>query len=133
MRRDHADPGGAGLARAGLLPAWLGRTNRHDVAAAPLMLGTALPIVLLLAGSWLNGAAVMDFMLQITAVTALWLYIFAGLAALKLGIARITAVLSICFSLGVMAGAGAEVAALNFALLLSAIPFYLAARSARSA
>lgn len=122
-----------GLARAGLLPAWLGRTNRHDVAAAPLMLGTALPIVLLLAGSWLNGAAVMDFMLQMTAVTALWLYIFAGLAALKLGIARITAVLSICFSLGVMAGAGAEVAALNFALLLSAIPFYLAARSARSA
>ena len=122
-----------GLARAGLMPAWLGRTNRHDVAAAPLLLGTALPVALLLAGSWLNGAAVMDFMLQMTAVTALWLYIFAGIAAWKLGIARIRAVLAILFSLGVMAGAGAEVAALNTALLLSAIPLYLAARRTSSA
>lgn len=121
-----------GLARAGLMPAWLGRTNRHDVAAAPLLLGTALPIGLLVAGTWLNGAAVMDFMLQMTAVTALWLYVFAGVAALRLGIERVRAVLAILFSLGVMAGAGSEVAALNTALLLSAIPFYLAARRANS-
>ena len=118
------------LVRAQLLPEWVGRTNRHDIAAAPLVIGSSLTVVLLLLASWRSGAALMDFMLTLTAVTGVWVYAFACMTALKLNVRRGLAIVGLLFSLGIFYGAGAEAVLLSFPLLLAALPLYwLATRS----
>lgn len=116
-----------GLARAGLLPAWFGRTNRNDVAAAPLLVGSALTIGLLLLGGWDAGSGVMIFLLELTAVSSLWIYVFACLAALALGMMRARAAVSLAVLAGILWGSGVEAVVLGAALLLAALPFYWAA------
>lgn len=123
-----------GLVRAGLLPAWLGRTNAKDIAAAPLVLASALACALLLLGCWRGGAAIMDFMLRLTAVSGIWIYAFAGLAAMKARVRPVMGLLSVLFSLGVMIGSGAQATLLSIALMIVALPLYaLTLRAARLA
>ena len=116
------------LVRARLLPEWVGRTNKHDIAAAPLVIGSSLTVVLLLLASWRSGAALMDFMLNLTAVTSVWLYAFACMTALKLHVRRGFAVFGLLFCLGIFYGAGAEPVLLSISLLLAALPLYWIAR-----
>jgi len=113
-----------GLVRAGLLPGWLGRTNRHDVATAPMLIASGLSVALLFVGSWQTGAGLMDFLLLLTSVSALWIYAFACVAALMIGTHRIAAVLGLLFCAGVLYGSGLETVLLSVALLLAALPLY---------
>ena len=117
-----------GLVRAGLLPEWLARTNKEDIAVTPIVLGSALTVLLLLAASWRDGAAVMDFMLRLTAVTAMWIYAFACLTALRLRVRRAASVLGLTFSLAIMYGAGLEAILLSLGLMAAALPLYWIAR-----
>ena len=117
-----------GLVRAGLLPEWLARTNREDIAVTPIVLGSTLTIVLLVAASWRDGAAVMDFMLRLTAVTAIWIYAFACLAALRLRVRMLAAALGLGFALAILYGAGLEAVLLSIALMAVALPLYWLAR-----
>jgi APA family basic amino acid/polyamine antiporter len=119
-----------GLARAGQLPGWFGRTNAKDIATFPLVLGSALTCFLLLAGSWRNGAALMDYMLRLTAASGLWIYAFAGLAALKARLRPVLALLALIFSLAMVAGSGTEAALLSIALMAMALPLYAMTRRA---
>src|SRR6185503_17983228 len=96
------------LARAELLPDWIGRTNRHDIAAIPMITASALSVALLFAASWRNGAAIMDFMIRLTAVSGIWVYVFACVTALVLGVSRILAVMGLLVCAGVFYGGGAE-------------------------
>lgn len=121
-----------GLVRAGLLPGWLGRTNRHDIARAPLVIASSLSCCLLLLASWRSGAQIMDFMLRLTAVSGCWIYVFAALAALRLRIMPAVTTLALVFSLAIMAGGGFEAVWLGIVLLLAALPLYaLATRGTR--
>lgn len=117
-----------GLVRAGLLPAWMGRTNAQDIAPAPMLIASALSILLLLSASWRDGAAVMDFMLRLTAVSGLWIYVFACVTALVIGTHRGLAALGLAFAAGAIWGAGREAAVLSIALMLAALPLYWLAR-----
>lgn len=119
-----------GLARAGLLPAWFGRTNARDIARAPLVLASVLACALLLLGCWRGGAAIMDFMLRLTAVSGVWIYAFAGLAAMKARVRPVMGLLSVLFSLGVMAGGGGEATLLSIVLMAAALPLYALTRRA---
>ncbi len=117
-----------GLVRAGLLPAWLARTNDEDIAVTPIVLGSALSVLLLLAASWRDGAAVMDFMLRLTAVTAMWIYAFACLTALRMRVQMLAAGLGLLFTLAIMYGAGLEANLLSLSLMAAALPLYWIAR-----
>ncbi|VVS98903.1 conserved membrane hypothetical protein [Sphingomonas sp. EC-HK361] len=119
-----------GLARAGLLPAWFARTNAKDIATVPLVLASALASVLLLVGCWRGGAALMDFMLRLTAVSGVWIYAFAGIAAMKARVRPVLGLLATLFSVAVMIGSGAEATLLSIALMLAALPLYAATRRA---
>ena len=119
-----------GLARAGQLPAWFGKTNAKDIATFPLVLGSALTCVLLLVGSYRNGAALMDFMLRLTAASGLWIYAFAGLAAIKGRVRPVLAVLAVLFSLAMVVGSGTEAALLSIVLMAVALPLYAMTRRA---
>jgi APA family basic amino acid/polyamine antiporter len=119
-----------GLARAGQLPAWFGRTNAKDIAVLPLVLGSVLTCALLLIGSYRNGAALMDFMLRLTAASGLWIYAFAGLAAVKARVRPLLGALALLFSLVMVVGSGTEAALLSIVLMAAALPLYAMTRRA---
>jgi basic amino acid/polyamine antiporter, APA family len=121
-----------GAVRAGLLPSWLARTNRRDVAYAPLLTGSALALALMFVAA--QRTDVLDFMLRLTTTSTMWLYMGAALAALKLGIRRVLAVVSIVFSAWVLYGVGMEANLLGLALIAMGLPlWFLTARAASSA
>ena len=120
------------LARAGLLPAWLARTSKQDIAVVPMVLASALTIAVLLIGGWSNGAGLMDFLLMVTAASGVLVYAFACLAALRIGVARPLAIIGLLFCLAILYGAGLEAVALSVLLMLAALPLYWLARRAQS-
>lgn len=122
-----------GLARAGQLPPAFGRTNARDIAALPLVLGSALTCALLLIGSVRHGAAIMDFMLRLTAASGLWIYAFAGLAAVAGRVRPLLGALALLFSLGVMVGTGLEATLLSIVLMAAALPLYALTRRGTTA
>jgi APA family basic amino acid/polyamine antiporter len=119
-----------GLVRGGFLPGWLARTNRRDIAWMPMVIATGLSVGLLLLACWRDGAAVMDFMLRLTAVSGLWIYAAACLAGLVLKVRPLLSGLGLLFSLAIIYGAGLEAVVLSVVLLLGALPlYYLAMRA----
>lgn len=113
-----------GMARAGLLPAWIGRTNRRDVPVTMLLLSSGLASLLLLSNASRSTSGLMDFMLRLTSATTIWLYVGAALAAWRLRILRPVALAALAFSAWVMIGSGTEAIVLSLVLMFSALPLY---------
>ena len=119
--------------RSGIMPGWIAPTNRHDVAAWPMVLGSALAVVLMIGGATGAGANLLDFMLRLTTAATIWLYLGVCVAALMLGRKRVLAVLGIGFSLWVLYGSGIEAGGLGIVLMLFGLPLYYFTRSVRNA
>lgn len=113
-----------GMARAGLLPRWVGRTSARDVPIPMLLLATTLASVLVLSNATRSLGGLLDFMLRLMAAAAIWLYIGACLTALVKRIAPVAAVAGLVFALWAMWGAGLEAAGSSVALMLTALPLY---------
>jgi APA family basic amino acid/polyamine antiporter len=120
--------------RGGLLPGWLARTNDRDVAVAPLLVGTALCIALMLGAAGRSGGQVLEFMLKMTTVSTVLLYIGACAAALALGRMRVLALIGMAFALWVIWSVGLEAAAWGLGLTALGFPlWFLTARMAVTA
>ncbi|HEU4959201.1 MAG TPA: amino acid permease [Sphingomonas sp.] len=119
-----------GMARAGLLPRWFGRTGARDVPTGVLLLASALASVLVMSNATRSAAGLLDFMLRLTAAATLWLYVGACVSALVLGIARVAAVVGFFFGLWALWGSGLEAGGLSLLLMLTAVPLYLLRPSA---
>jgi len=113
-----------GMARAGVLPRWLDRTNDRDVPVAILVASSALASVLVLSNATRTTEGLLTFMLQLTTAATIWLYIGVCLAALVLGIVRPAAAIGVAFACWVMIGAGWEAIGWSLALMLCALPLY---------
>lgn len=114
-----------GMARAGLLPRWFGRTDRRAVPVGVLLLASILASVLVLSNASRSGAGLLEFMLRLTTAATLWLYLGICISALRLGLARIAASVGMAFALWAMVGSGLEAAGLSLLLMASAVPLYL--------
>lgn len=113
-----------GMARAGVLPRWIDRTNRRDVPVGILFAASLLTSVLILSTMSRSTEGLLTFMLQLTTAATLWLYIGISAAALVLGIVRWVAAIGLVFSAWVMIGAGMEAVGWSLALMFSALPLY---------
>lgn len=122
-----------GMARAGLLPRWFGRTGARDVPVGVLLLASVLASVLVMSNATRSASGLLDFMLRLTAAATLWLYVGACVSALLLGVARIAAGIGLLFGLWALWGAGAEAGGLSLVLMLTAIPLYALARRSQGA
>lgn len=116
-----------GMARAGVLPAWVGRTNRRDVPVAALLAASSAASILLLVNASGTAGGLMNFMLNLTAAASLWLYIGACFSAIILGSTRIAAFVGLGFAMWAMVGSGIEAAGLSVVLMLTAVPLYFLA------
>lgn len=115
-----------GMARAGVIPARIGRTNMRDVPAAALLASSLLATILVLSNVSRDTAAIYDFMLRVTTAATLWFYAGACLSALVLRVVRPAAALGLVFALWAIWGAGVEAIGLSLLLMVTAIPLYLA-------
>ncbi|QBM75429.1 amino acid permease [Sphingomonas sp. AAP5] len=114
-----------GMARAGLLPRWIGATSTRDVPVAILLVSSTLASLLVLSNATRSLGGLLDFMLRLTAAATIWLYVGACLTALILRIAPVAAALGLAFAAWAMWGAGIEAICLSVGLMLTAIPLYL--------
>lgn len=118
-----------GMARAGVLPRWIGVTNHRDVPVGALILTSGLASILVLSNASRSTAGLLDFMLRLTTAATLWLYVGACLAALRLRLLRPVAVAGLVFAFWAMWGSGWEAGGLSLILMLTAVPlYYLALR-----
>jgi len=122
-----------GLVRAGQLPGWVAPVNRFGVAGLPLVLGNGLAIALLLGSATELGAALLAFLLKLTTVVSIFLYLGTCAATWRIGRARGWAALAILFCLAVIYGAGWEAGGLGLLLTLAGLPLYALARRIGSA
>lgn len=113
-----------GMARAGLLPAFIARTSARDVPTLAILVSTVLGSVLILCGALPGLTGVLTFMLQLTTAATVWLYVGATLAALRLGVVRGPALVGLLAAGWVLWGSGMEPLLLSIALMLTAVPLY---------
>jgi APA family basic amino acid/polyamine antiporter len=113
-----------GMARAGVLPAWIARTNKRDVPTGVLLVSSTLASIMLLSNASGTTSVLMDFMLRLTAAATLWLYIGSCFAALVLGSTRVAALVGLVFALWTLVGSGFEALGLSLLLMLTAVPLY---------
>lgn len=114
-----------GMARAGMIPRAIGRTNSRDVPVGALVASSLLASVLVLSNVSRDTAAIYDFMLRVTTAATLWFYAGACLSALVLGVARPAAAIGLAFALWTIWGAGTEAIMLSLLLMATAVPLYL--------
>lgn len=118
-----------GMARAGVLPRWVGRTSSRDVPVGALLVSSALASMLVMSNATRSTAGLLDFMLRLTTAATLWLYVGACLSALRLALVRPIALAGLAFAVWAMWGAGREAVGLSLGLMLTAVPlYYLALR-----
>ena len=116
------------LVHGGQLPEWMAQTNRHDVAAMPLLLASGLTVILLLAGASRFGASVLDFLLRLASSTGIWLYFSACVLALVMGRSRILATIGVGFSAWLFYSTGLEAGAWGLVLMVVGLPLFPLAR-----
>ena len=119
------------MARAGTLPAWIGRTDARDTPIRALIVSSAMASVLLIANSSKTMGGMFTFMALLSTSATLWLYLAVAIAAAKLRLALPLALLGIGYALWAIWGAGIGVSLLSLALMVSGLPFYFWARRTR--
>ena len=113
-----------GMARSGLLPAIIARTDGRDVPVVSMLASSGLASALVLAGAVPGMPDILTFMLQLTTAATVWFYVGACAAAFALGIARPLAAAGIAFSAWVLWGSGMQALGWSIALMLTAVPLY---------
>ena len=113
-----------GMARAGLIPAGLGRTSALDVPTRALLISSMCATLLVMSGAIPGMTGVLTFMLQLTTAATVWLYVGACVAALATGIARAAAGIGLLLCLWLLWGSGLMALGLSILLMLTAVPLY---------
>jgi basic amino acid/polyamine antiporter, APA family len=113
-----------GMARSGLVPAFLARTNARDVPFMAILMSSSFSTILVMSSAHPSFKSILTFMLQLTTAATVWLYVGACAAAIALRIARPAAACGLAFCAWVLGGAGIEPLLLSIALMLTAVPLY---------
>ncbi len=113
-----------GMARSGLMPAFLGRTSDRDVPTTAILISSVFVSILILSGAVPGMTDILTFMLQLTTAATVWLYVGACAAALVIGVTRPAAVVGMGFALWLLWGSGIYALGLSIILMLTAIPLY---------
>ena len=116
------------MARAGTLPAWIGKTDTRDTPVRALIVASLVASVLLLANSSRTMGSLFTFMALLSTSATLWLYLAIAVAALRQRLAVPAAFVGVAYVLWAMWGAGVTASLLSLALMISGLPFFLWAR-----
>lgn len=113
-----------GMARSGLMPAFLGQTSDRDVPTTAMLISSSFVSILILSGAVPGMTNILTFMIQLTTAATVWLYVGACIAALAMGVSRFAALVGLGFALWLLWGSGLYALGLSIVLMLTAIPLY---------
>jgi basic amino acid/polyamine antiporter, APA family len=124
----------AAMARDGLFPNWMGRTDGRGVPRNAHLFTTGLLTIVLLLNTSKSMTTLFEFLILLTTAIVLVMYFGCALAAIRLmatgaikrtaGFIVVTA-LALIYSLWTIYGAGGEALAWGALLLLAGVPIYL--------
>jgi APA family basic amino acid/polyamine antiporter len=116
------------MARQKTLPSWLGVTNARGMPVRALLLSSTVATLFVLANSSRTMSDLFGFLAKLSTSATLWLYLGCALAAIRLRIAVIVAIVGAIYSSWALWGAGIEVSGLSFVLMAGGLPLYWWAR-----
>jgi APA family basic amino acid/polyamine antiporter len=120
------------MARAGIFPSWLGRTTDIGTPIRAQALSSIVTTLLIVSNFSGSLAAVFTFVILVSTVSSLFLYSAAAIAALKLRVGSVFALLGLGFAGFAFWGAGWEASLWGVALLAAGLPIYALMRRASS-
>ena len=118
------------MARTGTLPRWLGVTHANGTPVRALLVSSVLASLLVIVNASRSMASMFEFMALLSTSAALWLYLVAAAAAVKLRVAIPVALLGVAYALWTLWGAGIGASGLSLVLMAAGLPLYAWARRA---
>jgi APA family basic amino acid/polyamine antiporter len=120
------------MAARGMLPRWFAVTDARGTPRRALLVSAGLASMLVLLNGSRSMQGLFEFLLLLATSATLWLYLAFALAAFKLGVARVFAVLGAAYSLWTLWGAGLDASALSLVLMAAGLPLWWWVRRAPS-
>ena len=116
------------MAERALLPAWLAVTDARGTPRRALLVSAAIASLFALMNASRSMQGLFEFLLLLSTSASLWLYLAFSLAAWKLGVSRIWALLGGVYALWTLWGAGLDASGLSLLLMAVGLPIYWLAR-----
>nr|WP_255406157.1 amino acid permease [Novosphingobium sp. CF614] len=113
------------MAARRLLPAWFAATDGRGTARRALVISTVIASLFAAMNASRTMQALFEYLLLLSTSASLWLYLACALAALRLGVARVPALIGALYSLWALWGAGIGASGLSFVLMALGLPIWL--------
>lgn len=117
------------MAARRLLPAWFAETDARGTARRALLISALVASLFAAMNASRTMQALFEYLLLLSTSATLWLYLACALAALKLGVARVPALIGTLYALWTLWGAGIGASGLSFVLMVLGLPIWLWLRS----
>jgi APA family basic amino acid/polyamine antiporter len=119
------------MAERGMLPRWFASTDAHGTPRRALIASSVVATACLLFNASKSMQGIYEFVLLLSTSAALWLYLACALAAWRMKVVRVFALIGAAYALWTLWGAGVEASAWSLALMASGLPLYWWARRER--
>lgn len=121
------------MAQDRMLPRWFAGTDRHGTPVRALLVSAVIASLFALFNGLRSMQGLFEFLLLLSTSAALWLYLAFALAAVRLRIAPVWALIGAAYALWTLWGAGWAASGLSLVLMLSGLPLYAWTRRERLA
>lgn len=121
------------MAARGLLPRPLAATDTRGTPRRALLVSTVIASLFVVMNGSRSMQGLFEFLLLVSTSAALWLYLACALAAFRLGVSRVWALLGAAYALWTLWGAGVEASAWSLALMAVGMPLWWWMRRGASA
>ncbi len=122
-----------GMAERGMLPRWLAGTDANGTPVRALIASSIVATVCVLLNASRSMQGIYEFVLLLSTSAALWLYLACALAAWRLKVVRIFAVIGAAYAVWTLIGAGIEASGWSVVLMGAGLPLYWWAKREASA
>ncbi|MBD3729373.1 MAG: amino acid permease [Sphingomonadales bacterium] len=121
------------MAERGILPAWFAVTDARGTPVRALLMSGGVATFFLVFTASRSMQGIYEFLLLLSTSATLWLYLLCAMAAWKMKVARLFAVIGALYAVWTLWGAGLEAGAWSVALALAGLPLYWLAKRHRAA
>lgn len=113
------------MAARRLLPQWFAEIDAQGTARRALLTSAVVASFFAAMNASRTMQALFEYLLLLSTSATLWLYLACALAALKLGVARVPALIGALYALWTLWGAGIGASGLSFVLMVLGLPIWL--------
>lgn len=121
------------MAERGMLPGWFAATDAQGTPRRALLASSVIATICLLLNASRSMQGIYEFVLLLSTSAALWLYLACALAAWKMKVVRVFALIGVAYALWTLWGAGVEASGWSLVLMGAGLPLYWWAKRGNTA